>query len=114
MSEIKKVKSRKLKKDVSSLEKDLKINNDTLEKIEVTNKVAKRIKPKKIKMSFTNKEEKQIDHQMETEENISIVVMLLILVVCFILGITLGYMLYRIAINNSSMFIVRGLFNLHI
>ena len=65
-------------------------------------------------MSFTAKEEEKIDHQMEKEENISIVVMLIILIFCFIIGISLGYMLYRIAINSSAMYIVRNLFSLHI
>lgn len=61
----------------------------------------KNIKLKKISMSLTKKEENELDNYIEKSDNISIVVIVAILIVCFIVGISLGYILYRIAINGA-------------
>lgn len=51
--------------------------------------------------------EQKLDKEIEIEDNLSIMVMIIILIICFLVGISLGYMLYRIAINSSNvMFIV--------
>ena len=113
MSDIRKVKSRKIRNNSVSEIKDLDDNKDINDYVDGIEKTPKKVKTRKIKMSFTAKEEEKIDHQMEKEENISIVVMLIILIFCFIIGISLGYMLYRIAINSSAMYIVSNLFSLH-
>lgn len=105
MSNIRKVKSRKLNKNIISKFNNLETNIDDKSGDDF-------VKNKKIKMSFTSKEEQQIDYQMETDDNVSIALIMIILVFCFIIGISLGYMLYRIAINSSVMFIVRNFFNL--
>lgn len=117
MVDVKKIKTRKLKKSLSSkkVEEDnlQNINNHTnnLKKNDAVGaKERKKIKSRKIRMSFSVKEEKQMDKQMETFEKVSITVMVFILVLCFIVGVSLGYVLYRIAINSSSaMFIVKDL-----
>lgn len=113
MSDIRSVKSRRINKNTILKVKDLEDNKDISESVKSMQETPKKVKARKIKMSFTAKEEEKIDHQMEKEENISIAVMLIILVFCFIIGMSLGYMLYRIAINSSAMFIVRSLFSLH-
>lgn len=96
-----KVKSRKIQKGASS---------EKTTKKTVQN--SKKVKSRKIRMSFTTKEEQQMDRQMEKEDNLSVVVMIIILVLCFVVGISLGYVLYRIAINSSNvMFIVKYLVN---
>lgn len=61
----------------------------------------KNIKLKRISMSLTKKEEKELDNYIEKSDNVSIVVIVAILIVCFIVGISLGYILYRIAINGA-------------
>lgn len=48
-----------------------------------------------------DRQEKELDRQIEIEDNLSILVMALILVGCFIVGISLGYILYNIAINGG-------------
>lgn len=60
-----------------------------------------KIKTRKIRMSLTKAEEKKMDKVIEQEDNISILVMVFILCVCFVIGISLGYLLYRIAINGA-------------
>lgn len=54
-------------------------------------------------------EEVSLDKEAEQEESISIFVIVLILAVCFIVGIALGYLLYKIAIDSSAVVIVRSL-----
>lgn len=100
----KKIKSRKLNKNSVS-------TKDNLEHIEELSLISddntknnmknKKIKSKKISMSLTKKEEKDLDNYIEKSDNISIVVIAAILIVCFIVGISLGYILYRISINGS-------------
>ena len=91
---ITKIKARKLKKIQNKIEE--------LNKESISNKENKEDKSKKIKMSFTKKEEQILDKKIELEDNISIVAMIGILIFCFVIGISLGYILYRIAINSSN------------
>lgn len=84
--------------------------NRDLNKINNNVKKQKKVKTRRIRMMYTDKEEKELDKAIENEENFSITVMVIILVLCFIVGISLGYVLYRIAINSSNvMMIVRYL-----
>ena len=69
--------------------------------------------PSKIMISeeILDKEEAIEDEKIENEETISIAVVLVILFVCFLVGILLGYLLYHIAINSSnSLLIIQNLF----
>lgn len=114
MSDVKKVRARKLNKNSSfwdKIDENFENVSNITKKDDNTKKVTrKRTKPRKIRMSFTAKEEKIMDKQMEVEDNLSVAVMAIILVLCFVVGISLGYILYKIAIDSSPMFIVRHLF----
>lgn len=61
----------------------------------------KKIKTRKIKMSLTKAEEKRLDNELEKSDKISLVLLLVILISCFVVGTVLGYFLYRIAIFGS-------------
>ncbi len=80
-------------------------NND---EIVVNGESEKRIEPKKIKVSYSGQadveviEDEKIDRELEVEDNMSIATMLLILIICFVVGIVVGYLLYRLAIDNSN------------
>lgn len=108
-----KVKARKIKNNVSveiteNVNQEFVENKINLEKSVNSSKNRKKVKARKIKMTYTDKEEKELDKAIENEDNLSITVMIIILILCFIVGIFLGYVLYRIAINSSNvMMIVR-------
>lgn len=67
----------------------------------------KRIKGMKINAdkNILNKTDKELEKEALQEENISIAMIVLIIGLCFVVGISLGYILYRIAINSSSVLI---------
>ena len=65
-----------------------------------------KIKGKKIKEKVINEREKVTDNELENEETMSIAVILFILIVCFVIGIVLGYLLYHIAINSSNALLI--------
>ena len=50
-----------------------------------------------------------LNDEIEIEENLSIGIIVFILFVCFVLGICVGYLLYRVAINNSAIVMVSSL-----
>ena len=47
----------------------------------------------------------KIEQEAIQDENISILFIILILVLCFIAGISLGYCLYKIALNSAIIMI---------
>lgn len=61
----------------------------------------KRVKDKNICMSLSKNEEQRINSVTEKEDKMSIFIILMILVVCFTVGIYLGWLLYRIAIIGN-------------
>lgn len=65
-----------------------------------------KIKGKKIKEKVIDEREKVTDNELENEETMSIAVILFILIVCFVIGIVLGYLLYHIAINSSNALLI--------
>lgn len=65
-----------------------------------------KIKGKKIKEKVIDEKEKVTDNELENEETMSIAVILFILIVCFVIGIVLGYLLYHIAINSSNALLI--------
>lgn len=116
MADTKKIKSRKIKKNI-----DVEIDNDnnqgfigdeTKTKKDICNAISKdkKIRARKIRMTYTAKEEKELDKAIETEDNLSITIMLVILVICFAIGIALGYVLYSIAINSSNVMMIMRYF----
>ena len=58
-------------------------------------------KGKRISMSLSKAEEKRLDNDMEKNDKMSIFVMIGILVLCFVVGISLGYLLYKIAMTGA-------------
>ena len=100
MANDKKIKSRKLKKNANIVDKNLEslvVDKNNL--IDETNN--KCLRNKKICMSLSKAEEKKIDNDMVREEKISITVIVIILFFCFVVGISLGYILYKLAITGS-------------
>lgn len=104
----KEVKSKKIRKNLvvdkeidkdseKSKDLDLKSKKSNTEVLE--NK--KKIKTRKIKMSISKAEEEKLDKEIAKEDNVSVLVMVIILTLCFVVGISLGYILYRIAITGS-------------
>lgn len=71
----------------------------TLDK-DVINKKNNEIPKKKIRMSLSKREEKLLDKAAERDDDMSILAIIFILVVCFVVGILLGCFLYKIAING--------------
>lgn len=103
MTSVKKVNSRKIR--YNSKTKD--IDDDSIKNrnkdniVSSSDIVSKKIKSRKIRMSKTLAEENELDKAIERYDNMSVAVMVFILVVCFVVGILLGYFLYRIAINGG-------------
>ena len=60
-----------------------------------------RFRKRRIHSIDFNEQERELDRQIEIEDNLSVMVMAFILIGCFIVGIFLGYMLYNIAINGG-------------
>ncbi len=101
-----KIKSRKLKSE----------NKESLKFEENNFKIRKRkISSKELKNDtydeVLDKEEAIADEKIENEETLSVAVVVVILLICFLVGILLGYLLYHIAINSSNaLLIIQNLF----
>ena len=101
-----KIKSRKLKSE----------NKESLKFEENNFKIRKRkISSKGLKNDtydeVLDKEEAIADEKIENEETLSVAVVVVILLICFLVGILLGYLLYHIAINSSNaLLIIQNLF----
>ena len=124
-----KLKGKKIKKSVDKVEseevvdkkkkavvtkqvKGKKVAKGLVEKDASTQKYSK-VRKRKIKPFILNDNEvdldiveKQLDKEIEAEDNLSIGVMILILIGCLALGVSVGYLLYRLAINSSAGIIV--------
>ena len=80
--------------------KGSKIRKDFNKKDEV------KINGRKLKnYNSTVKEMKQSDKDAIQEENFSILFIFVILLLCFVAGISLGYCLYKIALNSAIIMI---------
>ena len=109
---IDKIKSRKLKKDFDQEIEENSVTDvsskgyeEVLKKVNSSRSVAierktravnKNLKGKKIKKTNLELEETKLDKEIEASDNLSVTVIFLILVTCFVVGGVLGYMLYRI------------------
>ena len=124
-----KLKGKKIKKSVDKVEseevvdkkkkavvtkqvKGEKVANSSVRKDASAQKYSK-VRKRKIKPFILNDNEvdldiveKQLDKEIEAEDNLSIGVMILILIGCLALGVGVGYLLYRLAINSSAGIIV--------
>lgn len=108
------VPSRKLKQSVDSVKIDVENSNKVTGEVLLSGRREifygekfHKIGTRRIRKLGVSREEKKLDREIEGQDNLSIMVMIIILVLCFIVGIMLGYMLYRIAMNSSNvMFII--------
>ena len=100
-----KIKSRKLKKNYmfknDDIDDDVLVLNNDKDKEQASGLNKKSSKFKKIRMSMTKAEEKKLDEGIQKDDNMSIGLIILILVLCFVVGISLGYLLYKIALNGG-------------
>ena len=105
-----KVKGRKIRKkeDINKEEKKVSIGKNNTVEVSYS-----KVRKRKIKTSVNNKENvvvskdeymDQEDKKIENDDNFSIGLMIFILVLCVIVGIVLGYLLYRLAINSSAVY----------
>lgn len=106
VTSVKKIASRKLKKDIKkeevvSNEKKQSKENKSNTEIKAVDKIVKRVRQRKIRATLLNVEETKLDKEIEKEDNMSIAIVMIILFFCFIVGIALGYLLYKIAITGS-------------
>lgn len=105
MADTKKIRSRKIRNGINDkpVLNSKKVESKNTEKVENRNTdlSKKKVKTRKVRMSFSKAEEQKLDKAMEREDKVSIAVMVIILSICFIVGICLGYILYRIAINGG-------------
>lgn len=102
-----KVKTRKIKKPRrKGISFTQAINVSEIKKASEKAVEKEKIRGKKIKEKVIDEEEKVTDNALETEETMSIAVILLILFLCFIVGVVLGYLLYHIAINSSNALLI--------
>ena len=54
-------------------------------------------------------EEEKLDREKLAEDNLSVGLMIVILIGCMILAVSLGYILYRLAMNSSALIFVNPL-----
>lgn len=65
------------------------------------------VKIKKYRNSKIRKiSDRKMEQEAEIEESISIGFLILIILVCFIVGIVLGFSLYKLAIDNSNVALI--------
>ena len=65
------------------------------------------VNKKNILKSDGELDETKLDREIDAEDNLSIGLIFLILIACLVLGIGLGYLLYRIALNSSALIMFR-------
>ena len=76
-------------------------------------KDSKRIKTRKLRQFSNELHDDSLDVMITREDNFSIGLMIAILVGCFVVGIAVGYFLYKLAINNSNaLLIINNLFDI--
>lgn len=68
----------------------------------------KKVKGKKINLNknVVDKSDSELEKEAIQEEHFSIAMVLLIVVVCCLVGVGLGYLLFKIAINSSNSAII--------
>ena len=72
-----------------------------IEVIELANKVRKKVNGK-VRSKFKRKSDKQMEYEAMIEENVSIFVMGIIVLLCLVVGIGIGVYLYDMALSNSA------------
>ena len=111
-----KVKSRKIRKK----EDNTILTKDDINEVEEKEVIGKnrassylKVRKRKIKNNVSDKDEvivskdeymDQEDKNILDDDNFSMGLMIFILVACVIVGVVLGYLLYRLAINSSAIY----------
>lgn len=65
----------------------------------------------KVKKKVRRRTDKEMEHDALVEENVSIFMVGLVVILCLIVGIGVGVYLYDMALNNSAV-ILNGIFKL--
>lgn len=92
-----------------------KIKNDTKVSKESGGKI-KQLKGRKVKNIVRGVKqsrsarirETKADREIEQSDNFSVAMMFIIIIICFVLGIAIGYILYNIAISSGSAAFIVG------
>lgn len=73
-------------------------------KIRIDNKNFTSMEEEFVKSKVTSAKirETKADKEIEQSDNISILMMVVVIIICFIVGIALGYVLYNISISSSN------------
>lgn len=75
--------------------------------MELVNSMSKREKSNSVKRrKFRKKSEKELEKEAMMEENFSVLGIVTVLVICTIIGVVLGYLLYKIAIHSSDVAVI--------
>lgn len=93
-------------KNVYLDEKNDIVLEDTVDDVENNSQQTLKIRKRKIRTSEiinNDTEELELDESVVVEDNLSLGLMVFILVVCVLVGVFLGYFLYRLAINSSAL-----------
>ena len=93
-------------KNVYLDEKNDIVLEDTVDDVENNSQQTLKIRKRKIRTSEiinNDTEELELDESVVVEDNLSLGLMIFILVVCVLVGVFLGYFLYRLAINSSAL-----------
>lgn len=105
MCDLKKVKARKIHIDkfvsdsFEAVKEDSNVN--FTQKDELKSMGRKKLKKKKIRMSMTKAEEIALDKAIDMDNKVSTLFIVVVLVLCFIVGISLGCFLYKIALTGT-------------
>ena len=65
----------------------------------------------KVKKKVRRRTDKQMEHDALVEENVSIFMVGLVVILCLVVGISIGVYLYDMALNNSAV-VLNNLFKL--
>lgn len=65
----------------------------------------------KVKKKVRRRTDKQMEHDALVEENVSIFMVGLVVILCLVVGISVGVYLYDMALNNSAV-VLNNLFKL--
>ena len=117
MASVQKIKQRKIHVNVED-KKERRVCGRVIRDIEKDNFVSKndeieektlykKVKGRKLKdYEKERREEEKLDKVIENEDNFSIGLIVLILVICFAVGILVGYILYQLAIDSSNVLLI--------
>lgn len=69
----------------------------------------KKSKKININKNVVDKSDSELEKEAIEVENFSILMIIIIIGLCFVVGVSLGYLLYKIAINSSNAIIIKDI-----